>query len=75
MLKTKPSSMPTTLLLVLVFSGCGDLLLAFDEFIFGVVAFLLAQLSYAGVFRHHWQGFYNRWYLRVLLLIYMLVMM
>jgi uncharacterized membrane protein YhhN len=74
-LKAKSSSMRTILLSALVFSGCGDLLLAFDEFIFGVAAFLLAQLSYARLFRHHWQGFYNRWHLSVLLLIYMLVMM
>jgi uncharacterized membrane protein YhhN len=74
-LKAKSSSMRTILLSALVFSGCGDLLLAFDEFIFGVVAFLLAQLSYAELFRHHWQGFYNRWHLSVLLLIYILVMM
>lgn len=74
-LTTKSSSMRTILVSALVFSGCGDLLLAFDEFIFGVAAFLLAQLSYAGLFRHHWQGFYNRWHLSVLLLIYMLVMM
>lgn len=74
-LKTKSSLMRTILLSALVFSGCGDLLLAFDEFIFGVAAFLLAQLSYAWLFRHHWQGFYNRWHLSVLLLIYMLVIM
>ena len=74
-LKTKSSLMRTILLSALVFSGCGDLLLAFDEFIFGVAAFLLAQLSYAWLFRHHWQGFYNRWQLSVLLLIYMLVIM
>ena len=43
-LKTKSSLMRTILLSALVFSGCGDLLLAFDEFIFGVAAFLLAQL-------------------------------
>ena len=74
-LKTKSSLMRTILLSALVFSGCGDLLLAFDEFIFGVAAFLLAQLSYAWLFRHHWQGFYNRWHISVLLLIYMLVIM
>jgi uncharacterized membrane protein YhhN len=60
--------------LALVFSGCGDLLLAFDEFIFGVAAFLLAQLSYAVLFRLYWQGIYNRWPLSVLLIMYMLVM-
>jgi uncharacterized membrane protein YhhN len=74
-LTTKSSSMRTILLSALVISGCGDLLLAFDEFIFGVAAFLIAQLTYAWLFRHHWQGFYNRWHLSVLLLIYMLVMM
>jgi uncharacterized membrane protein YhhN len=74
-LKTKSSSMRTILISALVFSGCGDLFLAFDEFIFGVAAFFLAQLSYAWLFRDHWQGFYNRWHFSVMLLLYMLVMM
>jgi uncharacterized membrane protein YhhN len=73
-LKTESSSIRSILLLALVFSGCGDLLLAFDEFIFGVAAFLLAQLSYAVLFRLYWQGIYNRWPLSVLLIMYMLVM-
>jgi len=73
-LKTESSSIRTILLLALLFSGCGDLLLAFDEFIFGVAAFLLAQLSYAVLFRHHWQGFHSRWPLSVLLIMYMLIM-
>ncbi|WP_232787761.1 lysoplasmalogenase [Paraglaciecola sp. MB-3u-78] len=72
--KLESSSTRTILLLALVFSGCGDLLLAFDEFIFGVAAFLLAQLSYAVLFRHYWQGFQRRWPLCVLLIMYMLIM-
>ena len=54
--KTQASSSRTVLLVALVFSGCGDLLLAFDQFIFGVAAFLLAQLSYALIFKSFWQG-------------------
>lgn len=72
--KTKPSSIRSILLLALVFSGVGDLLLAFNAFIYGVAAFLLAQLSYAVLFRYHWQGIQNRWPLSVLLIIYMLGM-
>lgn len=73
-LKTKPSAIRTILLLALVFSGCGDLLLAFDKFIFGVAAFLLAQLSYAVIFKKYWQGIYHRWPLTLLLIIYLLSM-
>jgi uncharacterized membrane protein YhhN len=73
-LQAETSSIRTTLLLALVFSGCGDLLLALDKFIFGVAAFLLAQLSYAALFRHFWQGFHRRWFLSVLLIMYMLIM-
>lgn len=73
-LKTEPSSTRSILLLALIFSGCGDLLLAFDAFIFGVAAFLLAQLSYAILFRSYWQSIYQRWPLCVLLIMYMLAM-
>jgi uncharacterized membrane protein YhhN len=73
-LKAESSSTRLILLLPLVFSGCGDLLLAFDVFIFGVAAFLLAQLSYAVLFRFHWQGMSHRWPLSVGLIIYMLSM-
>lgn len=73
-LKTEPSAIRTILLLALVFSGCGDLLLAFDKFIFGVAAFLLAQLSYAVIFKKYWQGIYHRWPLSLLLIIYLLSM-
>ena len=74
-LKTKSSSTRSTLLLALVFSGCGDLLLAFDQFIFGVAAFLLAQLSYAVLFRRHWQGISKRWPLCALLIVYLSAML
>lgn len=73
-LKTESSSTRFIVVLALFFSGCGDLFLAFDTFIFGVAAFLLAQLSYAILFRSYWQGIYNRWPLSVLLIIYMLGM-
>ena len=73
-MNTVPSSTRNILLLALFFSGCGDLLLAFDVFIFGVAAFLIAQLSYAVLFGHHWQGIHSRWPLSVLLIMYMLSM-
>tara|TARA_R110002153_G_scaffold99102_6_gene234418 strand:- start:5313 stop:5942 length:630 start_codon:yes stop_codon:yes gene_type:complete len=73
-LKTEPSPSRNILLLALVFSGCGDLLLALDEFIFGVAAFLLAQLSYAVLFSRYWQGILNRWPLSFVLIMYMLGM-
>ncbi|WP_339720250.1 lysoplasmalogenase [uncultured Paraglaciecola sp.] len=72
--KTKPSLIRNFLLLALFFSGCGDLLLAFDQFIFGVAAFLLAQLGYAFLFSRYWQGIQNRWSLSLLLIVYMLAM-
>ena len=68
------SKVRSILLTALFFSACGDLLLAFDLFIYGVAAFLLAQLSYAIIFKSYWQGIYNRWQLSLLLIIYMLVM-
>ncbi|MGK0382370.1 MAG: putative membrane protein YhhN [Flavobacteriales bacterium] len=74
-LKIRSSSTRSILLLALVFSGCGDLLLAFDQFIFGVAAFLFAQLSYAVLFSRHWQGITNRWPLCALLIIYLLAML
>ena len=73
-MNTVPSSTRNILLLALFFSGCGDLLLAFDVFIFGVAAFLIAQLSYAVLFGHHWQSIQSRWPLSVLLIMYMLSM-
>lgn len=73
-LKAEPSLIRTILLFALVFSGCGDVLLAFNEFIFGVAAFLLAQLSYALLFSRFWLGFHNRWPLSLLLIMYMLGM-
>jgi uncharacterized membrane protein YhhN len=73
--KAESSSTRTILLLALVFSGCGDLLLAFDEFIFGVAVFLIAQLSYAVLFRQYWQGYQRRWPLSVLLIMHMLIML
>jgi uncharacterized membrane protein YhhN len=73
-LKTKPSVIRTILLGALLCSGCGDLLLAVDEFIFGVAAFLLAQLGYAVLFSRYWQGIYNRWQLSLVLIMYMLGM-
>lgn len=73
-LQAAPSSIRTTLICALIFSGCGDLLLAFDLFIYGVGAFLLAQLSYAWIFKSYWQGLQQRWLLTALLSGYVVVM-
>jgi uncharacterized membrane protein YhhN len=73
-LQTGSSRIRNILLLALVFSGCGDLLLALDEFIFGVAAFLLAQLSYAVLFSRYWQGIGNRLPLSFVLIMYMFAM-
>jgi len=71
---TLASLIRTALLVALVFSACGDLLLAFDNFILGVAAFLLAQLSYALIFKTYWQGITTRWMVSIVLLVYMLLM-
>lgn len=73
-LNIAPSLIRSILLLALFCSGCGDVLLALDQFVYGVAAFLLAQLGYGLLFSRFWQGFYNRWYLSVVLIMYMLVM-
>jgi len=72
--KTQASLSRTMLIMALVLSGCGDLLLAIDQFIFGVAVFLLAQLSYAFIFKAYWQGISIRWAMSAGLLIYMLFM-
>jgi len=73
-LKSAPSALRTTLLCAMIFSGCGDLLLAFDLFIYGIGAFLLAQLSYAWIFKSYWLGLEQRWFLTALLSGYVVVM-
>jgi uncharacterized membrane protein YhhN len=64
----------TILLIALAFSACGDLLLSFDLFIFGIAAFLIAQLHYATHFVRHWQGLKTRWGLSVLMVGYIFFM-
>jgi uncharacterized membrane protein YhhN len=64
-----------TIFLALVFSACGDILLDFNFFIFGVGAFLLAQLSYAVIFLRTWQGVYKRWPNSIGLIAIMLLML
>jgi uncharacterized membrane protein YhhN len=63
------------LLIALMFSVCGDILLDINYFIFGVGAFLLAQLCYAKIFISSWQGFATRWPASVALVACMLVML
>lgn len=67
--KTKPGSIRSILMVALVFSGVSELLIAFITFIFGVAAFLLAQRSYAFLFGFHCHGIKNRWPLSILLII------
>ncbi|MCF2948255.1 lysoplasmalogenase [Paraglaciecola aquimarina] len=43
-----------------------------DQFIFGVAAFLFAQLSYGFLFLRDWQGISHRWPLSAVLLVYLL---
>lgn len=73
-LRSQPDQTRTVLLFALIFSGCGDLLLAFDEFIFGVAAFLIAQLSYGFLFSRSCGRRGRRWPLSLLLVVYMFFM-
>ncbi|MGJ8680332.1 lysoplasmalogenase [Paraglaciecola sp.] len=59
------------LLVALFFSMCGDLLLNENQFVFGVAAFLLAQLSYAFLFVRDWQGMTKRLPISGFLLLYL----
>lgn len=72
--KSEHSAIRTWLICAVFFSACGDLLLAFDQFIYGVAAFLLAQLSYALIFKSYWQGTQHRWPLTVILSGYVVLM-
>jgi len=73
-LKTKSSKTNTYLLIALGFSATGDTLLEMNLFIYGVGAFLLAQLSYATLFARHWKGLNQRWPLSLGLLVYIFLM-
>lgn len=73
-LKLQASTIRTILLWAIFFSACGDLLLAFDGFIYGVGAFLLAQLCYGFIFKFHWLSISRRWPMSVLLVIVMATM-
>lgn len=73
-LRSEPSQTRAVLLFALIFSGCGDLLLAIDEFIFGVAAFLIAQLSYGFLFSRSWGVGVRRWPMSLLLVVYMFFM-
>ena len=62
------------LMAALVFSGCGDLLLSFDFFVFGLGAFLVAQVVYGIVFTLNWHSMLTRWPINIGLLVYMSAM-
>jgi len=63
------------LIIALFLSACGDILLDINYFMFGVGAFLLAQLCYATIFIGSWQGFTTRWPGSFALVAFMLVML
>lgn len=73
--KTSESPIRHFLLTALFFSACGDLLLNANQFILGVAAFLIAQLSYAFLFVRDWQGFTKRLPISLLLLGFMGLML
>ena len=73
-LKTNASPTKPYLLIALALSATGDTLLELNFFIFGVAAFLLAQLSYATLFARHWRGLKQRWPLAIALILYIFLM-
>ncbi|MGS2719477.1 lysoplasmalogenase [Paraglaciecola aestuariivivens] len=74
-IKTSHLNTAKVLFIALVFSGCGDLLLAFDKFIPGLIAFLCAQLSFAYLFYTLHKNIWHRWQWSLLLLFYMILML
>ena len=64
----------TLLILALVFSATGDVLLEQGMFVFGLGAFLVAQLHYAVFFIRNWSSVKTRWPISALILIFMVVM-
>ena len=64
----------TLLVMAVLFSGFGDVLLAFSWFVYGLGAFLIAQVFYACVFLRHFDSIKTRWPLSVALLAYAVAM-
>jgi uncharacterized membrane protein YhhN len=71
---TPVSSSRTLLLLALAFSATGDVLLEQGLFIFGIAAFLIAQLHYGVFFARNWSSVTTRWPISASILIFMLAM-
>jgi len=62
------------IILALCFSAAGDILLEQGFFIYGIGAFLIAQLNYATYFVRSWQSIKRRWPLTVMLIAYVMLM-
>ena len=62
------------MLLALLFSASGDILLEQGQFIFGIAAFLIAQLHYGIYFAKNWSSVKTRWYISATLVSFMIVM-
>lgn len=64
----------TLLLLALLFSASGDILLEQGFFIFGIAAFLIAQVHYGVYFAKNWASLNTRWYISIIIILFMIVM-
>lgn len=64
----------TLLLLALLFSASGDILLEQGLFIFGIAAFLIAQIHYGIYFAKNSASLVTRWYISIIIIVFMLVM-
>ncbi|MDN4501996.1 lysoplasmalogenase [Alteromonadaceae bacterium BrNp21-10] len=64
----------TILSCAIALSACGDVLLDLNYFIYGVAAFLLAQLCYALMFFRYREEFQKRWLCSLILAIYFCIM-
>lgn len=73
-LKTPIFSGKALMLLALIFSASGDILLEQGLFIFGIAAFLIAQLHYGAYFAKNWSSLKTRWYLSAFIVLFMTVM-
>jgi uncharacterized membrane protein YhhN len=72
-LQAPTSDIKPYLLAALIFSGCGDVLLAIDSFVYGLTAFLVAQIIYAFVFSRFWKSIKTRRLLYFCMLAYSMV--
>lgn len=64
----------TLMLLALTFSASGDILLEQGHFVFGIAAFLVAQVHYGVYFGRNWLSLKTRWFISTTIVIFMIVM-